>query len=103
MAGSVGTGEHSTCTVGQPPSPTLNDPSLLRGEIQSQLARTAPGVIGCDQEMTTPDGAAMNDPLPPTWVSKRDGRLEPFEADKISRALFAAGERLGMPDAFLAR
>jgi hypothetical protein len=48
----------------------------------------------------------MNEPQahgPPEWVSKRDGRLVPFEADKISRALFAAGEDLGRPDAFLAR
>lgn len=44
-------------------------------------------------------------PMPclPSWVSKRDGRLVPFEADKISRALFAATECLGRPDAFLAR
>jgi hypothetical protein len=42
-------------------------------------------------------------PQPPAWVSKRDGQLEPFEADKISRALFAAAEELGRPDAFLAR
>jgi hypothetical protein len=44
--------------------------------------------------------------LPPTsfaWVHKRDGRLVPFEADRISRALFAAAESLGLPDAFLAR
>ena len=40
---------------------------------------------------------------PPAWVRKRDGRLEPFEADKISRALFAASDSLGRPDAFLAR
>src|ERR1700736_2891490 len=40
---------------------------------------------------------------PPAWVRKGDGRLEPFEADKISRALFAATEGLGRPDAFLAR
>jgi ATP cone domain len=38
-----------------------------------------------------------------TWVRKRDGRLVPFEADRISRALFAATESLGQPDAFLAR
>src|SRR5262249_22296432 len=37
------------------------------------------------------------------WVSKRDGQLVPFDADKISRAVFAAGEELGRPDAFLAR
>jgi hypothetical protein len=43
------------------------------------------------------------DPAPPAWVCKRDGRLVPFEADKISRALFAASEGLGRPDAFLAR
>jgi hypothetical protein len=42
-------------------------------------------------------------PAGPAWVRKRDGRLVPFEADKISRALFAATEGLGRPDAFLAR
>jgi hypothetical protein len=42
-------------------------------------------------------------PGPPAWVHKRDGQLVPFDADKISRALFAAGEELGQPDAFLAR
>jgi hypothetical protein len=36
-------------------------------------------------------------------VYKRDGRLVPFEVDKISRALFAATECLGRPDAFVAR
>src|SRR5215831_11774436 len=41
--------------------------------------------------------------LPFAWIHKRDGRLVPFEADKISRALFAATESLGRPDAFLAR
>ncbi|MFO0966189.1 MAG: ATP cone domain-containing protein [Gemmataceae bacterium] len=39
----------------------------------------------------------------PAWVRKRDGRLVPFEADKISQALFAATEVLGSPNAFLAR
>ena len=39
----------------------------------------------------------------PAWVHKRDGRLVPFEADKISRSLFAATEEIGRPDAFLAR
>jgi hypothetical protein len=39
----------------------------------------------------------------PAWVKKRDGRLVPFEPDKISQALFAASEALGQPDAFLAR
>jgi hypothetical protein len=42
-------------------------------------------------------------PALPAWVKKRDGRLVPFEADKISRALFAAAESLGRPDPFLAR
>jgi hypothetical protein len=42
-------------------------------------------------------------PGPPAWVHKRDGQLVPFDADKISRALFAASESLGRPDAFLAR
>src|SRR5262245_3860724 len=45
----------------------------------------------------------MDDPRPPAWVAKRDGRWVPFEADKISRALFAAGEALGEPDPFRAR
>ena len=48
----------------------------------------------------------MTEPLSPTlpeWVSKRDGRVVPFEPDKISRALFAATESLGRPDAFTAR
>src|SRR5947209_12433121 len=39
----------------------------------------------------------------PAWVRQRDGRLAPFEADRISQALFAATETLGQPDAFLAR
>jgi hypothetical protein len=42
-------------------------------------------------------------PGPPAWVHKRDGQLVPFDADKISRSLFAATEELGHPDAFLAR
>lgn len=39
----------------------------------------------------------------PAWVYKRDGRLVPFESDRISQALFAASRSLGRPDAFLAR
>jgi hypothetical protein len=46
---------------------------------------------------------AASGPAVLAWVHKRDGRLVPFEADKISRALFAATEDLGRPDAFLAR
>src|SRR5260370_36407187 len=42
-------------------------------------------------------------PTPPAWVRKRDGSRFPFDADKISQALFAATETLGRPDAFLAR
>jgi hypothetical protein len=42
-------------------------------------------------------------PAPLAWVTKRDGRLVPFESDRVSRALFAATESLGRPDAFLAR
>jgi hypothetical protein len=38
-----------------------------------------------------------------TWVHKSDGRLVPFEADRISHDMFTATERLGKPDAFLAR
>src|SRR5436305_10781212 len=39
----------------------------------------------------------------PAWVRQRSGRLAPFDADRISQSLFAAGEGLGQPDAFLAR
>jgi hypothetical protein len=39
----------------------------------------------------------------PSWVYKRDGRLVPFESDRICQSLFAAIEALGNPDAFLAR
>lgn len=40
---------------------------------------------------------------PPEWIYKRDGRLDPFDADRLCRSLFAATERLGRPDAFTAR
>ncbi|HEY8503136.1 MAG TPA: ATP cone domain-containing protein, partial [Gemmataceae bacterium] len=46
--------------------------------------------------MTTP-------PTLPAWVTEADGRLVPFEPEQVVRALFAAGERLGRPDVFLAR
>jgi hypothetical protein len=46
--------------------------------------------------------AAFSSELP-VWVTKNDGRLVPFEADEICQALFAASEKLGRPDAFLAR
>jgi hypothetical protein len=45
----------------------------------------------------------LSAPALPAWVHKRDGRLVPFEADKICQALFAVTETLGRPDAFLAR
>jgi hypothetical protein len=45
----------------------------------------------------------MHDPVPPARVRKRDGRVVDFDADRISRALFAATEGVGRPDAFLAR
>jgi hypothetical protein len=45
----------------------------------------------------------MDDPLPPAWALKRDGRRELFDADKISRALFAATRTMARPDALLAR
>ena len=48
-----------------------------------------------------PESAPLLTPF--AWVAKRDGRVEPFEADKIRRALFAASESLGQADAFLAR
>jgi hypothetical protein len=49
------------------------------------------------------DAAFVSERHPPAWVCKRDGRLVPFDADKISRALFAASEGVGAPDAFTAR
>src|SRR5262245_27078738 len=45
----------------------------------------------------------MSSPGLPGWVTKRDGRLVPFEADKIAQALFGATEELGQADAFLSR
>src|ERR1700682_1762115 len=39
----------------------------------------------------------------PSLVTKRDGRIVPFEADKISQSVYAATEELGQPSAFLAR
>lgn len=42
-------------------------------------------------------------PMVPAWVTKRDGRREPFDADKISQGLYAATEAIGKPNAFLAR
>jgi hypothetical protein len=39
----------------------------------------------------------------PAWIYKRDGRLVPFESDKISQSLFAVTESLNRPDAFTAR
>jgi hypothetical protein len=40
---------------------------------------------------------------PPEWIYKRDGRLDPFDADRLCRSLFAATERLGRADPFTAR
>ena len=39
----------------------------------------------------------------PETVRLPDGRTEPFEPERITRSLFAAAERVGRPDAFLAR
>lgn len=39
----------------------------------------------------------------PSQVVKRDGRIVPFEADRITQSLFAATEAVGQPNAFLAR
>src|ERR1700722_13424434 len=41
--------------------------------------------------------------MPISFVRRSDGRLTPFDADQICQSLFAAGEQLGCPDAFLAR
>jgi hypothetical protein len=55
-------------------------------------------------ENQTPAPNPFSSPLTRfTWVSKRDGRIAPFEADKICQSLFAATERLGKPSAFMAR
>jgi hypothetical protein len=48
-------------------------------------------------------GAVSDSAARLSWVHKSNGRLVPFEPDQISRDLFAATERLGRPDAFLAR
>src|SRR4051812_29360856 len=47
--------------------------------------------------------SAMTSPGLPAWVRKPNGRLVPFDADHICQTLFAATERLGRSDAFLAR
>ena len=39
----------------------------------------------------------------PESVLHADGRVEPFEPERITRSLFAAAEQLGTADAFLAR
>ncbi len=39
----------------------------------------------------------------PTFIRKRDGQLVPFDPDRVTQTLFLAMERLGQPDAFLAR
>ncbi|HEX3148103.1 MAG TPA: ATP cone domain-containing protein [Gemmataceae bacterium] len=39
----------------------------------------------------------------PELVRLADGRIEPFEPERITHSLFAAAESLGKPDAFLAR
>jgi hypothetical protein len=46
----------------------------------------------------------MSNPLPlPNWIKKSGGRLERFDGDRISRAIFAASQATGRPDPFLAR
>jgi len=45
----------------------------------------------------------MSEARPPWKVVKRDGRTEPFEPEKLQHTLFAATERLGAPNPFLAR
>ncbi len=46
----------------------------------------------------------MSDASPlPRSILKAGGRTVPFDGDRISRALFAATERMGRPDPFLAR
>jgi transcriptional regulator NrdR family protein len=70
----------------------------LKSKINNRKSKIQRRGHGGSTRMTAPF-----QPLPPTWVRKRDGRLVPFEADRISRALFAAGESCGRADAFLAR
>lgn len=50
--------------------------------------------------MTEPSDAL---PPLPAFVRRRDGRLVPFDADRICRTLFDAAARLGRADPFLAR
>jgi hypothetical protein len=45
----------------------------------------------------------MSEIAPPAWVRTPEGRLEPFNADRIARSLFAAASTLGQADAFLCR
>src|SRR5205823_7720202 len=66
----------------------------------TRLAFESPLVLRCRhaRRAAMPEYATT-----PNWVAKRDGRVVPFEGDKICRAVFAATEELGRPDAFLAR
>ena len=45
----------------------------------------------------------MSEARPPWKVVKRDGRIEPFEPEKLQHTLFAATEGLGAPNPFQAR
>jgi hypothetical protein len=45
----------------------------------------------------------MSELAPPAWVRTPEGHLEPFNADRIARSLFAAAGTLGRADAFLCR
>jgi ATP cone domain-containing protein len=73
-----------------------HDGKTLRICGRGKPACTSPRIEGS----TVPEETS---PALPAWVYKRDGRLVPFEPDKISQALFATSETLGRPDAFLAR
>jgi hypothetical protein len=80
---------------GRPRPPSLDSRpwGILGGRSPRQGSKEARGAV--------PD--YRSSPNQPTWVYKRDGRLVPFEADKICHSLFAATESLGHPDPFMAR
>src|SRR5262249_18497257 len=73
-------------------------PAVAAEQVPNDPCFFAPDAASCTR-LVTEDQPDMT---PPAWVHKRDGRLVPFEPDKISRSLFAATEALGRPDAFLA-
>src|SRR5947209_7264478 len=91
----------SRCRFAATVGSALESAPCGRGETGvTHLAFRSPVVLRCRhaRRAAMPEYATT-----PHWVTKRDGRVVPFESDKVCRAIFSATEELGRPDAFLAR